>query len=193
MNLVSTLFRQATFNLTDPIGTNRGTQFVAERFLSRSQGDAYGFELGARGALRRDMLFMGSYTLSRATRRRDGRTLPSAYDRTHVLQFALLFNLGNDWRAGVRHVFYSGFPNDEAAPGRELSEHPDRVRPFYRFDARVSKRWKVGRRGWVSLVLDVQNATLSKEVFDVQCTDEGCSPRTLGPITIPGLALEGGF
>ena len=190
---VATLFHHAIFNLNDPVGTERGGGFGPDRFLTRSLGDAYGLELGARGALRRDMFFVLSYTLSRATRARDGRTVPSAYDRTHVAQAALLFDLGRGVRAGFRHVFYSGFPADEAGPGRLPSEHPDRTRPFYRLDARVSKRWKIGKRGYLELALDLQNATLSKEVFDVSCDDDGCTPRSIGPLTIPTLALEAGF
>jgi len=190
----TTVFRQVTFNLTDPIGTGRGTALDAGRFLTRSLGDAYGLELGARGALRRDLLFLASYTLARATRRRDGLTLPSAYDRTHVLHLALLYDLGRGWRAGVRHVFYSGFPADEAGPDRSPSEHPDRVRPFYRFDLRASKRWKLGERGYMALVLDLQNATLSKEVIDVSCGAGGeCTPNAIGPVALPGLGLEIGY
>ena len=186
-------FHHAIFNLNDPVGTERGGGFGADRFLTRSLGDAYGLEVGARGALRRNMFFVLSYTLSRATRTRDGRTVPSAYDRTHVAQAALLFDLGRGVRAGFRHVFYSGFPADEAGPGRLPSEHPDRTRPFYRLDVRLSKRWKVGSRGYLELALDLQNATLSKEVFDVSCDDRGCTPKAIGPLTIPSLTLEAGF
>lgn len=194
IEVVAAAFRQITFGLTDAIGTGRGTALDAGRFLNRSQGDTYGLEVGAQGALRRDMLFVLSYTLSRATRRGDdGRTIPSAYDRTHVAQFALLYDFGGGWRGGFRHVFYTGFPADEVGPDREPSEDPPRVKPFYRVDARLSKRWAVGKRGWVSLVLDVQNATLSKEVFDVTCTEKGCSPQSIGPVSIPALALEAGF
>lgn len=193
VEMVTSVFRNATFNLSDPVGTDRGTRLGADRFLTRSLGDAYGLEVGARGALRRDMFFMMSYTLARATRTREGLVLPSAYDRTHVGQVALLYDLGSGWRAGVRHVFYSGFPADEVVAGRAPSEHPDRVRPFYRFDVRASKRWKIGKGGYLGLILDLQNATLSREVFDVACDDKGCTPRMLGPITIPGLALEAGF
>lgn len=192
-NVITTAFRQATFNLTDALGTGRGTTFGAERFLSRSLGDAYGLEIGARGALRRDLFFLASYTLSRATRTSEGRTVPSAYDRTHVAHLALLYDLGGGWKAGVRHVFYSGFPAEEATAGRVLSEHPERTKPFYRLDARLAKRWKVGEGGYLGVVLDVQNATLSKEVFDVRCDESGCTPRTIGPITIPTLAIEAGY
>jgi hypothetical protein len=193
IEMVATVFRQATFALSDPVGTRRGTNFGPERFLTRSLGDAYGLELGARGALRHNIFFLVSYTLARATRTREGKTLPSAFDRTHTAHVALLYELGSNWRAGIRHVFYSGFPADEAFAGRAPSEHPDRVRPFYRLDVRVSKRWKLGLRSYIGLVFDLQNATLNKEVFDVSCDDHGCAPRTIGPLTIPGIALEAGF
>ncbi|WP_437766663.1 TonB-dependent receptor [Sorangium sp. So ce281] len=193
VNFSASVFRQVTFGLSDPIGTGRGTNLSTERFLTRSLGDTYGLELGARGALRRDMFFLASYTLSRSTRTRGKATIPSAYDRTHVAHVALLYDLGGGWRAGIRHVFYTGFPADEAAPGRPPREHPDRIAPFYRLDMRLSKRWALGARGYLGLVFDVQNATLAKEVFDVSCDDGGCTPRKLGPITLPGLAIEGGF
>lgn len=193
VNFSAAVFRQATFGLSDPIGTGRGTNLNTERFLTRSLGDTYGLELGARGALRRDMFFLASYTLSRSTRTRGKSTIPSAYDRTHVAHIALLYDLGAGWRAGIRHVFYTGFPADEAAPGRPPREHPDRIAPFYRLDVRLSKRWALGARRYLGLVLDVQNATLAKEVFDVSCDDSGCTPRKIGPITMPGLAIEAGF
>ncbi|WP_437892959.1 TonB-dependent receptor plug domain-containing protein [Sorangium sp. So ce124] len=193
VNFSATVFRQVTLGLSDPIGTGRGTNLSTERFLTRSLGDTYGLELGARGALRRDMFFLASYTLSRSTRTRGKSTIPSAYDRTHVAHVALLYDLGAGWRAGIRHVFYTGFPADEAAPGRPPREHPDRIAPFYRLDMRLSKRWALGARSYLGLVIDVQNATLAKEVFDVSCDDNGCTPRKLGPITMPGLAIEGGF
>lgn len=193
IQLMSSLFRQVTFNLTDAFGTGRGTTLGPERFLSRSTGDAYGLEISARGPLSRNMFFLGSYTLSRSTRTQHGTTVPSAFDRTHVLHAALLFQLGNGYRGGLRHVFYSGFPAEEAGPGSSLSEHPDRVLPFFRFDARFSKHWKVGTRGYVDFSIDLQNATLARETFDIACENNRCTPRRLGPITIPGLALEGGF
>lgn len=193
IEVVAAAFRQATFNLTDAIGTGRGTELDADRFQNRTQGDTYGLEIGAQGPLRRDLLFVLSYTLSRATRRVDGRTIPSAYDRTHVAQLALLYDFGGGWRGGFRHVFYTGFPADEVGPGREPSADPPRVKPFYRVDARLSKRWTVGQKSWVSLVFDVQNATLSQEVFDVTCTAKGCTPQVIGPVSIPALALEAGF
>jgi hypothetical protein len=50
-------------------------------------------------------------------------------------------------------------------------------------DVRAEKRWAFDE-AWLSLVLEVMNATLSKESFG---TD------TVGPIVIPSLGLEAGF
>ncbi len=192
-DLRATGFRQATWNLTDAIGAGRGSGFGVERFLRRTTGDGYGLELSAKGALTRDIFLLASYTLSRSTRERAGRTVPSAYDRSHVAQIALLYDLGRSWRAGVRTMFYTGFPADEAGPGHVPSEHPARTPPFFRVDVRLAKRWLFKKGAYVGLVFDMQNATLSREVFDVTCDARGCSPRIIGPITIPTLAFECGF
>lgn len=186
-------FGQTIFNLTDAIGGERGTGFGADRFLNRSLGLAYGLEASARGALTRHIFFLASYTLSRTTRSRLTVTVPSAYDRTHVAQLALLFDLGRNWKAGVRNLFYTGFPAEEANPYRPPSEDLDRVQPFYRLDARLSKRWIFGERSYVGLIFDMQNVTLAKEVFDVACDEDGCTPREIGPIAIPTLAFEAGY
>lgn len=188
----ATVYKQSTFNLTDAIGI-RGDGFGTARFLQRTTGDSYGLELSVKGAFSKDIFFVGAYTLSRSTRDKDGRTIPSAFDRTHMAQFALLFDLGNGWKAGARNVFYTGFPADEAGPGRLPSEHPDRTPPFYRLDIRLAKRWVWPKGTYVGLVFDMQNATLAREVYDVKCTDDGCEPRYIGPITIPTLNLEAGF
>lgn len=186
------VFRQATFNLTDAIGKNRGGGFGAERFLDRSTGDSYGLEVSARGALSRSIFFLASYTLSRTTRSDEGRVVPSAYDRTHVAQVAFLYDLGKNWKAGLRSLLYSGFPAEEVSAG-DLASNPDRVKPFFRLDARLSKRWIFGERAYVGLVFDMQNVTLAKEVFDVTCEEGKCTPREIGPITIPTLVFEAGY
>jgi len=190
IDLRSTVFRQAIFNLTDSIGTGRGEGFDTARFLNRSTGDGYGIELSARGALTKSTFFLASYTLSRTTREKNGEVYPSAYDRTHVAQLAFLHDLGSGWKAGSRMMFYTGFPSEE---GSQRTPEPERVKPFFRLDARLAKRWVFGEHNYVGLVFDFQNITLSREVFDVTCDDSGCEPRYIGPITIPTTVFEAGF
>jgi hypothetical protein len=156
------VFRQATFNLNDAIGANRGGGFGPDRFLDRSTGDSYGLEISARGALSRSIFFLASY------------------------------DLGKNWKAGLRTLAYSGFPAEEVTQGT-LDASPDRVRPFFRLDARLSKRWLLSERAYVGLVFDMQNVTLSREVFDVLCEDGVCKPREIGPISIPTLVFEAGY
>jgi hypothetical protein len=197
------VFRQAIFNVNDPLGGERGGGFNTDRFLRRSTGDAYGLELSALGPLRRDLFFYAAYTLSRSTRRANAdeavaaggvpATIPAAYDRTHVGQLALLYDFGRGWRGGLRYMFYTGFPADEINPYRDRVVDPERTSPFFRMDARISKRWVLGATSWVGVVFDMQNVTLAKETFDVQCDDLDCDPRKFGPIAIPTLALEAGF
>jgi hypothetical protein len=193
VDLRATVYRQTTFNLTDAIGANRGTGFDTARFLTRTTGDGYGLELSAKGALTERIFFVLSYTLSRSTRQIAGETVPNAYDRTHVVQVALLYDMGHNWKGGVRNVFYTGFPAYNPGPN-EIAGYPhDRTKPFYRLDVRLSKRWTWPSGTYAGLIFDFQNALLAKEVFDVSCSTKECTPREIGPITIPTLAFEAGF
>jgi hypothetical protein len=57
-------------------------------------------------------------------------------------------------------------------------------------DLRFEKRWAVGPTGaWLSFVVEVLNATLSRETFSSGVGSE----QTIGPITIPSVGLEGGL
>jgi len=129
-----------------------------------------------------------SYTLSRSTRSYGNQDYLSAFDRTHVLNVAGAYDLGRNWRAGARVVFYTGLPKapDPTDPGTRLA-------PFFRLDVRLEKRWQLGRKTWLSLVAEWMNVTFSKEEVGTTCTLQGCQATTVGPITIPSLGIEGGF
>jgi len=75
-------------------------------------------------------------------------------------------------------------------------------------DWRLEKRWSIGKTGFVSVVAEVLNTFLAKEVVGESCeivadaTDceggvcnskEVCGPSTLGPVAIPSLGVEGGY
>jgi hypothetical protein len=112
---------------------------------------------------------------------------PNTFDRTHVLNLALGYELGRKWRLGGRTIFYTGTPlepeNDELLPPPRLSS-PPRAKPFFRLDVRLEKRWSLGKDAWLAFVTEVLNTTLSKEEFGGQA---------VGPITIPSLGLEAGY
>lgn len=152
-------------------------------------GTAYGLELFLKRRLTTRLGGFFSYTLSRSTRIKGKDEFVATYDRTHVLNAALAYNLGRNWRAGTRVVFYTGLPK---APD-PTDPTSTRLPPFFRTDLRLEKRWQLGQRTWISFVAEWMNATLSKETVSTTCTLQGCQTQTIGPVTIPSLGVEGGF
>lgn len=181
----ATVFQNAFFNMSDLLGTTTGN--LADVLSRRATGSAYGFELFVRRALTRRLGGFLTYTLSRSTRTLDGITVPSAFDRTHVANAALAYDLGRNWRAGTRLVFYTGTPKvirvRSAIPPPPL-QSPDRDPPFYRIDLRLEKRWPIGQSAWLAFVAEMLNATFHKETIE---------SREIGPVAIPSIGLEGGF
>jgi hypothetical protein len=163
---------------------------VQNAFEVRSAGSAYGFEFFLKRKLASRIGGFLSYTLSRSTRTAEGRDYIATFDRTHVINAALAFDLGKNWRAGTRVTFYTGLPK---APGDPTDPTSTRLAPFFRLDLRLEKRWQLGRTTWLSFVAEWMNATLSKEEVATTCTLSGCQAQKVGPITIPSLGLEGGF
>jgi hypothetical protein len=169
--------------------SNNGRR-VQNAFEIRTGGTAYGFEFFLKRKLASRVGGFISYTLSRSTRTADGREYIATFDRTHVANAAVAFDLGKKWRAGTRVTFYTGLPK---AAGDPTDPTASRLSPFFRLDLRLEKRWQLGRTTWLSFVAEWMNATLSKEEVATTCTLRGCEATLVGPITIPSLGLEGGF
>jgi hypothetical protein len=163
---------------------------VQNAFEIRTGGHAYGLELFLKRKLASRIGGFLSYTLSRSTRSADGRTYIATFDRTHVINAAIAFDLGRKWRVGTRVTFYTGLPK---AAGDPTDPSATRLAPFFRTDLRLEKRWQLGRTTWLSFVAEWMNATLSTEEVATTCTLAGCEAQKIGPVTIPSLGLEGGF
>jgi hypothetical protein len=162
---------------------------AAEAFEVRTMGSAYGLELFLKRRMTERLGGFLSYTLSRSTRSHGDRSYVATFDRTHVANAAVAYDLGRKWRAGTRVIFYTGLPK---APD---PTDPDSTRlpPFFRVDLRLEKRWQLGEAAWISAIAEWMNATLSKEAVATTCTLSGCEAETVGPITIPSVGVEGGF
>jgi hypothetical protein len=156
----------------------------------RTLGSAYGLELFVKKKLTSKLGGFLSYTLSRSTRSYGNQNFVAAFDRTHVANAAVAYDLGRNWRAGTRVVFYTGVPR---APDPTSSDTPSRLPAFFRVDLRLEKRWMLGKKAWISGVFEWMNATLTKEAVGTTCTLQGCTVTTIGPVTIPSIGVEGGF
>jgi hypothetical protein len=182
-----------------------GTSVAFCAGVARVDGRSFGVELLLRRALTQRFSGWLSYTLSRTERFLGRDTYLSLFDRTHVFSGVALYEFGGGVRAGVRATYYSGRPFLRAPVGLSAAEQLEsglppgttqtRLPDFFRLDLRAEKRWTLGDHSWLSLVLEVFNATLSKEAVDLRCDALGitCTPRYLGPITLPSLGIEGGY
>jgi hypothetical protein len=178
-------------------------------------GTAFGAEVLLRRPLSKRLSGWLSYTLSRSTQDEHfvtprgasvQATVPSDYDRTHILNAILAYDLGRRWRAGGRFVFMSGAPYSNLAGNVSVPPYNGyRDPPFFRVDVRLEKSWSLGAHGRITFIAEGQNVTLSKEVtpFGLSCTGgqtspngpvtTQCSHSAIGPITIPSLGVEATF
>jgi hypothetical protein len=156
----------------------------------RALGNALGLEVYIRRKLTERIGGFVSYTLSRSTRKLGNRSTVSSFDRTHVLNGAISFDAGRGWRLGSRVVFYTGLPVE---PDVAAQWGRDRLDPFFRIDARIEKRWTLKKKRWLSLIIEMLNATLNEEATSVSCSSDGCKQSVVGPVTVPSIGLEGGF
>ncbi len=105
-----------------------------------------------------------------------------------MLHTAFGYTIGRGWQAGLRFSIYSGAltgTDEEAEEGSEEASEQVRDPAYYRMDFRVEKKWRIlSKRAWISLVLEMINATLNKETL---------GGSSFGPVTIPSIGLEGGF
>jgi TonB family protein len=200
----ATLFYDAFFNLSDPIGVGGASQPATviptlKLLGDRALGSGVGLELYLRRKLTERIGGFLAYTLSRSSRHAGEVSFAAQFDRTHVLQAAVSWDLGHGVRLGSRVVFYTGTPLSPFYPSAELASlGRERMPPYFREDVRLEKRWTIGRRGWLSLVFEAQNATLSREPSGVSCTSSGpsnlgCQVARFPPLFLPSIGLEGGL
>lgn len=225
-----TVFAQSYLGMTDATATcaeDFGVDDDDDCLARRVRGRAYGFELLLRRNLTERLTGWVSYTLSRSTRdarittisapqpgatalqridRSSWATVPGEFDRTHVLNLIGAYDLGRNWRAGARFVYYTGRPYSQRLMGVALPPFNGlRMPSYHRFDARLEKAWKLGARGRIAFVVEWMNFTLSKEAVGVDCTPRQgatpsagagvdlCEPEIIGPVTVPSLGVEGSY
>lgn len=185
MRASATYFHNLFFNLSDPLSLAATADEVD--LDPRVDGQAVGVELLLRGNFSERLRGFLAYTLSRSERLTQVGRLPSAGDRSRVLNAALGYRFDGNWRLGGRGVVYSAIPRYIGTGVRS-----GRLPVFFRLDTRIEKRWAVGTQGaWWSVVFEVLNATLTEEVLGVDCGDDGWVDSTAGPLTLPNLAFEG--
>jgi len=187
----ATVFRSGYFNALDPIGGARDFTLDRTALDRRATISAAGLELLVSRPVTERLGGFISYTLSRSEQSSGRQKAPSGFDRTHVLQSGLSYEVAPGFRVGARAVLYSGVPelNLEGAPHFTGAR---RGSPFFRLDLRAEKRFRVGRSGYWGVIAEVLNATSTREVVRLDC-GQICRERSAGPVILPSVGLEAGF
>lgn len=179
-----TAFDNVFLNMSDTLDIQR-PQNALERDW-RTQGYGRGLEVYVKRRFTAKLGGFVSYTLSESARTSFRSIYPSVFDRRHVLNAALGYEFPKKIRAGARVTFYTGTPNYTVQTAADPWDRRDPVRnpSFFRLDVRLEKRFELRNQRWLSIVGEMINSTLSKEVIN---------GAEIGPISIPSLGLEGGF
>jgi len=184
-------YHNVFFNMSDLLSLVRADDRLDIGIDTKTTGQAYGVEFLFKRDLSRHIGGFVSYTLSRSIRYTDIGKLPSSFDRTHVFNGALGYDLGRHWRSGGKLSFYTGAPGT----GEFTFEKPQRLPAYYRLDSRLEKRWQLATpESYISFVFEVLNTTLNKEAISQSCDPvNGCKTEYIGPVTIPSIGVEGAF
>ncbi len=194
---VITAFEAQYLNLIDPISQDRTFDLTtldpSALLNNRTRGTARGLEFEVHRSLTRRLGGFLAYTLSRNDRLIDGHPSLSGFDRPHVFQGALGYDLGRYWRVGGRLIAYSGLAAKQqlsADSNTYIYDGRLRAPAFFRVDVRLEKRWPLGPKSYWAVVFEMLNATLSKEVTSLTCSTTKCAEQTSGPVSIPSVGLE---
>ncbi|HET6334707.1 MAG TPA: TonB-dependent receptor [Polyangiales bacterium] len=144
----------------------------SEALVQSGAGRAYGAQVLLRHDLTNGFFGWLSYSLVRSQRKDAGRESyrPFDYDQTHVVTVLASYDIGAGFEAGVRFRFASGYPRTPVVAAtydaRTDTFQPVfgatnsiRIPSFYSFDARVTKRFKLGTMEELEVYLDVQNVS----------------------------------
>jgi hypothetical protein len=198
--LGATFFFNSYFGLTDAVATC-STNGVGSSNLgcldARTSGRSFGGELLLRRSFSSRLGGWVSYTLSHSTVELQhpspgASEAPASFDRPHVLNSAVSFDLGAGWHAGGRFTYYSGVPFTAEVGGLAVGP-TTRLPDFWRIDVRLEKRWLIASRWHVAAVLEGMNVTLNKEAIGANCTGAttaSCTPKYVGPVSAPSLGVE---
>jgi hypothetical protein len=189
----ATLFASQTHALTDLARSCQrigipGMEPVSACGDAPSTGLAYGLELSLRRPMTERLGGWLAYTFSRASEETTTGTLASPFDRTHVASAAITYQLTRSWRIGTRLTAYSGAPFVLPTTGAQI-----RLPWFQRVDLRADRTWKLASGGSLAFVIDVLNATLSREQDRVMCDTTSCTIGAGNLFFVPSVGIEGTF
>lgn len=168
---------------------------VQAPLLQMRPGRAYGVEVMLRRPARHRLHGWLAYTLSRSE-----RALPpywervaSDWDQRHILNLVASWRLGGGYQVGGRFRYNTGRPYPvfnkrsliEDVQAVEYSKLPD----FHQLDFRFDRRW-VFDAYVLDAYVELINATLTEQVFDIKIRNDGSVERVGFRAALPSIGLH---
>jgi TonB family protein len=175
---VLTDVRVPSVNMLDPL---------ADDFLTRRDALSYGIELLVRRSLSERLHGWISYTLSNNLRAiGNGVIAPSDWDQRHVFNLVLGYRRGKYTFGGRLHL------NTGRPVATQTPEGFTRLPTYYQLDLRLDRRF-VFDRFILDFYLELQNATLTRQVLSYDVSFNGTLTENTVLIALPSIGLHGEF
>ena len=162
---------------------------LAEDLLIRRDALSYGVELLLRRPASERLHGWLSYTLSRNLRAFGGGVIgPSDWDQRHIVNLVMGYRLGRNTLGGRAHV-NTGRPVLIRGSDAETFV---RLPTYYQIDLRAERRFIFDRFA-VDVYLELVNATLNRQVFELRQSSSGQSSETRYRVILPSLGVHAEF
>jgi len=182
-------YANVTTDLSDPIGGSQTFDFDETSANVRVLGRSVGLETFLKRPLTRRLGGLISYTFSTTLRSDEKISTLAGYDRPHVLNAALTYDLGRHWQASGKVAFASGIPGRRITLDGYVFDD-DRAPPLARLDVKVAKRWYVSEHFNWGVYAEVLNATYSPTVTRRTYLRQGWRNEGTAPIIIPSIGVD---
>ncbi len=157
--------------------------------LQTREGESYGLEVMIRRPMKHKLYGWLAYTLSRSLRVVDGFIVPSDWDQRHILNLVVGYRWPRNYSTSVRFHYNSGRPYPLFDNKSGDVDYYINLPAFPQLDLRCDKRFifdKFVMEAYVELV----NATLSREVFDVKRQVDGSIYENYYRLVLPSAGVH---
>jgi hypothetical protein len=157
--------------------------------LEPREGESYGLEVMLRRPMKHRLYGWLAYTLSRSLRVVDGVIVPSDWDQTHILNLVVGCRLPRNFSTSVRFHYNSGRPYPLYDRRNGDVDGYIHLPPFPQLDLRADKRF-IFDSFILDAYIELVNATLSKEVYDVKREATGSLTESAYRLVLPSVGVH---
>ena len=157
--------------------------------LEMREGESYGLELMIRRPMKHRLYGWLAYTLSRSLRVVDGLIAPSDWDQRYILNLVVGYRWPRNYSTSARFHYNSGRPYPLYSNKTFEVENYIHLPGFPQLDLRCDKRF-IFDKFVMEAYLELVNATLSREVYDVKRQPSGTIYENYYRLVLPSAGVH---